>query len=290
MILARMVAGLAVVLVALAAGACAPAAQSVPTATSLPVKHDGPLPLAAEGTALRRIQDAGKVVIGVKYDIPTFGYMNPRTRKLEGFDVDVAKAVGRHIFGVDGKVEFVEARESDRIPFLEQARVNLVISTFTINEERAKVVDFSDVYFVAGQSLLVKSGSPIKDTADLAGRNVGTARGTTSEANIRKAAPSARVMLFDTFSEAVVALDAGAVEAVTTDDIILMGYVKQAPLKYAVVGKQFTQEPYGVGVAKNSPELLKAVNDAIYLLKRSDEWQAMFERNLGPGWQAVFRR
>jgi putative glutamine transport system substrate-binding protein len=237
---------------------------------------------APEGTQLREIQDRGKLIVGVKYDGPGFGYLNPRTNQHEGFDVDLAKAIAREVLGSESAVEFREAKSADRIPFLNAGQVDLVLSTMTANAERAQQIDFTDAYYVAGQSLLVKKDSTIAGLRDLAGKTVCSATGSTSEKNIREKAPQAQVVLFGTYSECIQQVDNGRAEAVTTDDIVLFGYVKEAPDRYKLTGGQFTIEPYAGGVKKGSPELLKAVNDAMKNIKSSGEWKRIYERNL-PG-------
>lgn len=274
---------------ALLAAACAPSAPAPqPPAGSggntAPAATKG-IPKAKEGTSLRKMQDRGKLLAGVKYDVPTFGYLNPVTNKLEGFDVDMVKGIANYIFGDPEAVEFKQAVTKDRIPFLKENVVDIVASTMTITEERTKEIDFADTYYVAGQSLLVPANSAVTGIKDLAGKRVATAKGSTSETNIRAKAPGAEVVLFDTYSEAVQAMDTGRADAVTTDDIILYGYVKQTPNKYKVVGGQFTVEPYGIGVAQGNPELLQAVNEAIRGMIQSGEWGRIYEKNL-PGSKA----
>ena len=236
------------------------------------------LALAAEGTPLRKIQDRGKLIAGVKYDVPLFGYLNPTTNQLEGFDVEMAKAIAGYIFGDPTKVEFKEAISKNRIPFLKDGVVDVVISTMTINADREKEIDFSVVYYLAGQSLLVPKASAITSVGDLGTKKVGTVKGSTSEKNIRASAPQADVQLFDTYSEAVAAMEAGRVEAVTTDDIILLGFVSKEPDKWKLVGGLFTFEPYGIGVAKGSPELLNAVNKVIKDMKANGQWKELFKK------------
>ncbi len=265
---------LVVLLVALVISACAPqtgaggASQAGGTAS------------APAGSLLRKVQDRGKMIIGVKYDVPTFGYLDPRTNQLQGFDVDLGKAIAREVLGSESKAEFTQARSADRIPFLNSGQVDLVLSTMTANEERAREIDFTETYYVAGQSLLVRRDSTINGIRDLAGKSVCSVSGSTSEKNLREKAPDAQVMLFGTYSECVQSLDTRRSEAVTTDDIILLGYVKDAPDRYKVVGGQFTIEPYAGGVAKNNPELLAAVNAAIRSIKASGEWKRIYEKHL----------
>jgi putative glutamine transport system substrate-binding protein len=263
-----------------------PATQVAPTQPPAPTEAPkaatkGQVPLAPEGTLLRKIQDRGKLIAGVKYDVPTFGYLNPTTNQLEGFDVDLVKYIANYILGDPNAVEFKQAVSKDRIPFLQNGVVDIIASTMTINAERAQQIDFSDVYYVAGQSLLVPLKSNIASVNDLKGKNVCTVKGSTPEQNIRKFAPEANVILFDTYSECVAAMDSGRVDAVTTDDIILLGYAKESPDKYKVVGERFTVEPYGVGIAKGNQELLDAVNAAIRQAKQSGEWARIYETNLG---------
>jgi putative glutamine transport system substrate-binding protein len=238
------------------------------------------LPKAAAGTLLRKIQDRGKIVVGVKYDVPMFGLLNPATKKVEGFDVDVAKEIAAAIFGNPDAIEFKETVSKNRIPFLQDGTVDIVVSTMTINAEREQQIDFSVVYFLAGQSLLVPKASAIANINDLAGKKVGTTKGSTSENNIRAKAPKADVKLFDSHAEAVAALDAGQLDAVTTDDNILIGFQAQEPNKWKLVGGQFTKEPYGIGIAKGHPELVEIVNTVVEDLKTSGKWKVLYKKNI----------
>jgi aspartate/glutamate/glutamine transport system substrate-binding protein len=259
--------------------------------------QSGAMP-APSGSLLRKVQDRGKLVIGVKYDIPTFGYLDPRSNQLQGFDVDLGKAIAREVLGSESKADFTQARSADRIPFLNSGQVDLVLSTMTANEERAREIDFTETYYIAGQSLLVNRDSPVTGIRDLAGKTVCSVSGSTSEKNLREKAPQAQVILFGTYSECVQNLDTRRADAVTTDDIILLGFVKDSPDRYKVVGGQFTIEPYAGGVAKNNTEFLAAVNAAIRAIKMSGEWKRIYEKNL-PGvavpepppadWREVYR-
>jgi putative glutamine transport system substrate-binding protein len=218
------------------------------------------------------------LVVGVKYDQPLFGYLNPLTNELEGFDVEIAREVARQIFNDPEAVDFRESISANRIPYLQNGIVDIVAATMTANEERAQQIDFSDTYYVAGQSLLVRNDSDIESIDDLAGKRVGTARGSTSERNIRERAPEAQVELFDTYGDAVQALLANRVDAVTTDDIILYGFQKEDPERLKVVGGQFTQEPYAIGVPKGNEELLNQVNTALRNIKESGRWAEIYEQ------------
>lgn len=251
---------------------------------------------AATGTLLRKIQDRGKIVIGVKYDQPGFGYLNPMTNQLEGFDVDIGRAIAKKIFGDEKAAQFKEAISKNRIPYLNDGTVDLVIATMTANEDRAKQIDFSDCYYVAGQKLLVKQGSPINGIGALAGKTVATAKGSTSEKNIRAKAPQSKVDLYDTYADGLQAVLSGRADALTTDDIILYGFEKQNKGQVKVVGDQFTQEPYAIGLQKGHPELIQVVNQVIRDLKSSGAWAELYKKHVSaekvPGpppqdWRAV---
>src|SRR5574341_395936 len=196
------------------------------------------LPPAKEGTLLRKIQDRGRLIVGVKYDVPTFGYLNPKTNTLEGFDPAVAREIAAYIFGDPNKVEFKEAVTKNRIPFLKDGTVDVILSTFTIDDDRLKEVDFSAVYYVTGQRLLVAKDSPIKGLTEIdTNKKIGSAKGSTSVANLRKQA-RAQVVEFDTYSQATQALIARQLDAVSTDDVILYGLALVNPAT-KVIGAQF---------------------------------------------------
>ena len=145
---------------------------------------------------MARIQQRGQLIVGVKYDTPPFGSLNPVNNRVEGFDADLARELARALFGDENKVRFDEAVSRNRIPFLQEDKVDVVLSTMTISDERRQEIDFSDPYYIAGQSILVRKGSPIQSVYDLNGRTVASAQGSTSERNVRERAPGANLLLF----------------------------------------------------------------------------------------------
>ncbi|MCX7838771.1 MAG: transporter substrate-binding domain-containing protein, partial [Anaerolineae bacterium] len=217
----------------------------VACSSATPVPTKSALPQAPAGTGLRKVQDRGKLVVGTRSDTPTFCYLNPQTNQLEGFDVALAKEIANYIFGDPSKVEFKIITSAQRIPQLKEGVIDLAIATMTINEERLKEIDFSVVYYVAGQRILVPQASTIKGLTDLDNKKVGAARGTTSATNLKQMT-KAQVVEFDTWAAAAQALVAGQLDAVSTDDIILYGFQLAYP-GTKVVGSQFSYEPYGVG-------------------------------------------
>ncbi|MFP3126029.1 glutamate ABC transporter substrate-binding protein [Ectobacillus funiculus] len=231
--------------------------------------------------ALEKIKKRDKLIVGVKYDTNLFGLKNPSTGEVEGFDIDIAKALAKKILGDESKVELKEVTSKTRIPMLKNGDIDMIIATMTITEERKQEVDFSDVYFKAGQALLVKKGSNIKGIDDIKkGTTVLAVKGSTSAVNIRQKAPEATVLEFENYSEAFQALKAGQGDALTTDNSILLGMQKQDP-SYVIAGDIFTDEPYGIAVKKGETELLQAVNDFLKEYNASGEYDKLYEKWLG---------
>ena len=229
-------------------------------------------------SALETIKANDKIVWGVKNDTKLFGLKNPSTGEVEGFDIDIAKEITAIILGDASKVEFKEVTSKTRIPLLNNGEIDAIVATMTISEERKKEVDFSDVYFEAGQSLLVKKGSPIKSIEDLdASTKVIAVKGSTSAQNIREKAPDAQVLEFENYAEAFTALKAGQGDTLTTDDSILYGMASEDS-NYELVGGQFTEEPYGIAMKKGSDDLVKAVNDALAELKENGKYDEIYKK------------
>jgi glutamate transport system substrate-binding protein len=231
----------------------------------------------AAGTTMAKLQDAGEIKIGVKYDVPPFGFKNPQTGAVEGFDVDLGKAIAEEL-GVEANL--VEAISDNRIPFIQDGTVDLVLSTMTINAERAAEIGFSNPYFIAKGRILVPKDSDIQGIDDLGGRKVCTALGSTYEETLKTQAPDADLRLVDAYSECLELLQNGAVDAISTDDVILTGMIIQDD-SLQLVGDELTVEPYGAGFKKDDAELAEFVNGVIDEYKSSGAWQESYDNWLG---------
>src|SRR5919198_3225033 len=225
-------------------------------------------------TTLGKIQQKGELKIGVKYDVPPFGFKNPQTNQVEGFDVDLGKALAQRL-GV--KPRFIEAISDNRVPFLQDGTADVILSTMTINAERAEQIEFSDPYYIARGRVLVKEGSEITGVQDLAGRKVCTALGSTYEANLKKQAPKAKLNLVDSYSECLELIQNGAVDAVSTDDVILTGMIIQDDT-LKLVGEELTKEPYGAGIKKGEQQMVDFVNRVFAEVKRDGRWKRLYDR------------
>jgi ABC-type amino acid transport substrate-binding protein len=229
------------------------------------------------GTTLGKIQRKGEITIGVKYDVPPFGFLNPRTDEVEGFDVDMGRFIAEEL-GVEPK--FIEAISDNRIPFLERGTVDLILSTMTINAERDREIDFSEPYYIAQGRILVPKGSDIKGLQDLNGRSVCTALGSTYEETIRERAPDADLRLVDTYSECLELLQNEAIDAISTDDVILTGMIIQDD-SLQMVGKPLTTEPYGVGIKEGDRQMKRFVDGVLRQVEQDGRWEETYQKWVG---------
>ena len=236
------------------------------------------------GSTMARLADAGAIRIGTKFDQPGLGNRNLETDKPEGFDVEIGTLIAGKL-GIDPeKIEWIETVSANREAFIVNDRVDIVIATYTINDKRKEQVDFAGPYYGAGQDLRVKKDdSSINGPEDLAGKRVCAASGSTPIQNIRTNYPRAEPVEFGTYTECVDQLDAGQIDAVSTDDIILAGYASDPKYegKFRVVGKSFSMEPYGIGLKKGDTAFRNFLNDTLEEIYEDGSWKEAFEATLG---------
>jgi len=229
------------------------------------------------GSTMATLQDQGEITIGVKFDVPPFGFKNPQTGDVEGFDVDLGNAIAEDL-GVQPR--FIEAISDNRIPFLVDGTVDLILSTMTITKERDLEIDFSEPYYIAGGRVLVPGDSDIQGVEDLAGSRVCTARGSTYQVSIKQQAPDADLRLIDTYSECFELIQDGAVDAVSTDNVILTGMIVQDET-LTMVGEEFTTEPYGAGIVDGDTEFKEFVDGVIAEYKEDGRWEEAYQKWVG---------
>lgn len=270
-------------------GGAGPAPQPSPTTPA------GGSPTASPASAMPTfnissfmygIQTKGKIRIGTQEDNPPFSRKDPTTNTWQGFDVDFAKEVAKAIFGANADltkvIEWVPVTSATRIPVLKENKADVVIKTFTITEARKQEIDFSATYFFTGQRILVKKdNTTITKVADLAEKTVCTQRGSTSEGNITKAAPTAKLLQLDSYPACLLALQQGSADAVSTDETILFGLVGQDP-NTKIVGPYFSNEPYGIGIAKNKTGMDVFLNSLITKMIEDGRWAALYKQHITP--------
>jgi glutamate transport system substrate-binding protein len=236
----------------------------------------------AEGTTMAKLKSAGAVRVGTKFDQPLFGLKNLEG-KPEGFDVEIAKLIAGEMGIAPEKIQWVEAVSANREPFIQQDKVDLVVATYTINDKRKQVVDFAGPYYEAGQDIMVAKGNPegIAGPDDLAGKKVCSVTGSTPAENIRTNYPEAKLTEFDVYSKCAEALKNGQVQAVTTDNVILLGLISKDQEAFELVGKPFTKEPYGIGVKKGDTEFRNFINDTLEKIEQDGRWLAAWDATAG---------
>jgi polar amino acid transport system substrate-binding protein len=232
------------------------------------------------GSYMAEIQKRGRLVLGTSQDTLLFSSRNPFTGKVEGFDVDMARQISEAIFGVPDKVQIKVIGYDKRVSSAADGTVDIVADTMTANCARWKDVNFSSIYYDAGQKVLVSSDSQAKSIQDLGGRKVCAASGSTSFDNISKVSTKPIAVAKPAFGDCLVAFQQNEVDAISTDDTILAGMAAQDP--YAkVVGPKFTKEPYGMAMSKNHPELARFVNAVLEKNRTNGTWAATYKKWLG---------
>lgn len=246
------------------------------------------------------IRDRGRLIVGVSADTLLMASANPEAgNKIEGFDIEFAKAIGRAIFGSEFEtgrnIQFRVITAADRIPLLQEEELDLVIRNFTINCSRWEDIAFSQIYYAATQKVLVsrsfddddETNGEYHDPSDLAGLRVCAPLGSTSLDNIEEAEPEVVIEPAANHTGCLIKFQRGEVDAITGDDTVLAGLAAQDP--YAVVPEQdpLNDEPYGIGANKDDQELVAFVNGVLEDMRDLDAWQPIYNRWLKPALSGV---
>jgi polar amino acid transport system substrate-binding protein len=238
-----------------------------------------------KGSYMAQIQARGYLKVGVAQDTYLWGYRDPVTGQLTGFDIDMLRQISNAIFGsADPKyIHFVIVPNADRVQAVQQGEVDVVAETMTINCAREKLVDFSTVYYEAGQRILVPANSTITGPQDLAGKRVCAPAGSTSLENLVAPDVPRHVQLWavnDT-TDCLVMLQQGQVDAISTDDAILFGLRAQDP-NTKIVGGAFSSEPYGMAISKSHPDFTSFVNGVLAQVRADGTWAQIYDIYLQP--------
>ena len=233
-----------------------------------------------EGSTMAELAEAGSITVGTKFDQPLFGLIGP-DGVPQGFDVEIAKIIAGKLGIPEDGIEWVETVSSNREPFIESGQVDIVVATYTINDERKEIVSFAGPYYEAGQSILtLKENEDIQGPDDLAGKKVCTVSGSTPEANLLENFPDTEVVPFGAYSDCLDPLRRGEVDAVSTDNVILAGFAAENE-EFEVRGEPFTEEPYGIGLAKDDTEFRMWINDVLEESYEDGSWTEAWEATAG---------
>jgi glutamate transport system substrate-binding protein len=221
----------------------------------------------AAGSTMARLNEAQKIRVGTKFDQPGFG-LKGLSGKPEGFDVEIAKIVAKALDIPEDKIEYTETPSTVREQVIQQDKVDIVVATYTINDKRKAVIDFAGPYYIAGQSILVKN-----DNTDITGpdsfkdgtKKVCSVTNSTPATNIEKylGDKAKQLVLFDIYQKCVDALKGGQVDAVTTDNVILTGFIANNEGQFKLAGEPFTEEPYGIGLKKGDNDFREFINKTL---------------------------
>ncbi len=234
-----------------------------------------------EGSTMAALADSGEITIGTKFDQPLFGLVGPDGVPV-GFDVEIGTMIASELGISPDDINWVETVSANREPFIQDGRVDIVVATYTINDARKEVVDFAGPYYVAGQSLLVRlDDDSIGGPEDLAGKRVCSVDGSTPAGTIQSEYPEAELVTFAAYTDCLDPLRNGQVDAVTTDNVILAGYVAESPDDFKVVGEPFTEEPYGIGLAKGDDEFRSWINDVLEEIFEDGRWLEAWNATAG---------
>jgi glutamate transport system substrate-binding protein len=231
---------------------------------------------------------AGTLTIGIKFDQPGLGQQNP-DGSFSGFDVEVAEYVANALGVAPEGVTFIEAKSAEREGLIERGEVDYIVATYSITDTRKEKVNFAGPYFIAAQDLLVlESNTDITGPEAMAGKILCSVTGSTSAQKVKDTyAADVALQEYGTYTECVEALRSGAVDAVTTDDVILAGFAAQFPGELKVVGEGFSTENYGIGLKLGDTAGTDAINAAIQAMIDDGSWEQALTDTVGPSGYTV---
>jgi ABC-type amino acid transport substrate-binding protein len=251
--------------------------EDTDTGSSSATEAEGEVEEFPADSSLGKIQKKGELIAGVKYDVPPFGFEDPQSGDIKGFDVDVAQEIADRL-GVE--LNATEAISDNRIPFLQDGTVDIVASTMTITTDRDVEIDFSEPYYVANGRILVGEGTDDVETLeDLKGKSACTALGSTYE-GLLKEVKGIDVQLPETYSECYELIQNGSVDAVVTDDVILTGMIIQDDT-LRLVGEELTVEPYGIGIPDGDAEMKEFVDGVLQELYDNGRYDEIYQEWVG---------
>ncbi|MGA2468588.1 MAG: transporter substrate-binding domain-containing protein [Thermodesulfobacteriota bacterium] len=241
--------------------------------------------ISAAETTLEKIKRTGVFTVGTRTGSPPFAYINKQNEWV-GFSMDLAGLVHKNIekkLGQSVKFELKESTPATRIPLLSSMAVDLIAGTMTDTRARRDSVDFSLTFFVTGAQFMVKKGSPIRGTKDIAGKRIGAQQGSTNEREIRTRYPQANLVVFPDQPAAFTAMTQGKVDAYTNDGIQLWGLKMKAPKsdEWEIVGEWYTYEPYGMAMRKNDSDFRQVVNVALMEAIEGEEYFKLYDKWFG---------
>src|SRR2546430_8090453 len=227
-------------------------------------------------STLEIVKKRGKLIAGVKTDFPPCGTIDAAGKNV-GFDVDVAHRFAKALFNDENQVELVAVTSGNRIPFLQSGKIDIIIATVTITDERRQVVEFSSPYFTSGSLLLVPKTSTVRGLEDVAGKTVAVVQGAIQDRDVAELVPKADRIKFGKVSEAVLAVKGGRADAYVHDDIVILSLAKENP-DLKAVGKPFVPRPYGIAVRKGDTEFITWVSAELAQMRKDGTYDRLWKK------------
>jgi putative glutamine transport system substrate-binding protein len=235
-------------------------------------KKDAKPAAKGDSASLQKIKDRGVLKVGCKVDVPLFGYKNPQTGNIEGFEIDLAKAVAKKLLGDENKIEFTAVTAKTRGPLIDSGELDMIAATYTINEERKRQYNFTDPYYTDPVGLLVKKADSISSLKDLNGKTIAVPQGATTRKAVDTAAKKDSITVkfseFPTYTECKAALMSGRADAYAMDQSNLHGYVDDQTV---ILPDSFAPQEYGIATKKDNKDLAEFVNQVLKDMKASGE-------------------
>jgi len=234
---------------------------------------------AGGNAQIKTIQDRGELRVGVKVDVPHFGYLNPATNEMEGIEIDLARIIAKDILGDENAVSFTNITAKTRGPMLDNGEIDLVIATFTITEERKESFNFSRPYYTDELGFLVLKDSPLTKPEELNGKNIGVVQASTAiealEEELVVLGINASILEFASYPEVKGGLTNGDVEAFVADKSILFGYLND---NGRLLDYGFKPQLYGIASKKENDKLADRVDSILEGLEKSGELTSLIEK------------
>jgi polar amino acid transport system substrate-binding protein len=239
------------------------------------------MPLLAHADQLADIKAKGTLVCGVLGTDAPNSFVDPSTREIVGYEVDLCNAIAKKI-GVKPVIK--QMAVAARIPELQQGRIDILAASMTHNKEREPLLDFSLTTFVAGQKVMVRKTGGITQLSQLAGKKVLTVKGGTQEPNIRRAVPTVDVITYETAAQAFVALQQGKGSGYVNDEgSLLENYAKlgEAQKDYVILPQSISKESLALGIRKGEKGVKTVVDDTLRELEKSGQADKLFTKWFG---------
>ncbi len=230
---------------------------------------------------LQQLQKADRVRIGVFSDKPPFGYVDNQG-KSQGFDVEIAKAIGKDLLGDENKVQYVLVEAANRVEYLQSNKVDIILANFTVTPARKEVVDFAKPYMQVALGVVSKDGAVITDINQLAGKTLLVNKGTTADAYFSKHYPNIKLLKFEQNTETFEALRDGRGDALAHDNTLLFAWAKENPGFTVGIKTLGDQDFIAPAVKKGDTELLAWLDQEIEKLGKEGVLKQAYDKTLLP--------